>query len=163
MLKPIAELVSQASGRTEAELLALHRDPHLLIEPFATVIDSGFSTSQGRVGSAEGGALTAAPVRKRVDGNSFASMVTVGRAGNNDIEIPGDEVSKFHAYFTRDREGRLTITDAGSSFGTFVGDERLTHGKTVLEDGMLLRFGRVSATFHTAEGFVRYLLALGEV
>jgi hypothetical protein len=90
-------------------------------------------------------------------------MVTVGRAGNNDIEIAGDEVSKFHAYFSRDREGRWTITDAGSSFGTFVGAEQLTHGKVLLADDTALRFGRVVATYRTPAGFVAYLQALAEV
>src|SRR5437667_7441007 len=45
------------------------------------------------------------PVRKVQD--TFESMITVGRARNNDIIVPGAMVSKFHAFF-RQIDGEWT-------------------------------------------------------
>jgi FHA domain len=63
------------------------------------------------------------PVRK-VQAN-FPSMITVGRARNNDIVVPDALVSKFHAFF-RQVDGEWMLADAGSANGTKVGDVELT-------------------------------------
>jgi FHA domain-containing protein len=62
-------------------------------------------------------------IRKR-GGNPFAMMITIGRALNNDIHIPGKDISKFHAYLSQVGEG-WQITDAGSTNGTFIAGEQL--------------------------------------
>jgi pSer/pThr/pTyr-binding forkhead associated (FHA) protein len=51
-------------------------------------------------------------------------MITVGRTENNDLVIPDEQVSKFHAFF-RLVGDRVELTDAGSRNGTFVGSRRL--------------------------------------
>lgn len=79
--------------------------------------------SKDEILAAEAG-IYAHTVRK-ADANAFAMMITVGRAGNNDIILPYDSVSKFHAYFTQNPDGTWTLTDAKSMNGTFLGERRL--------------------------------------
>ncbi len=62
------------------------------------------------------------PVRKVQD--TFPSMITVGRARNNDIVVPDALVSKFHAFF-RLTDGDWLLADAGSANGTRIGDVAL--------------------------------------
>jgi len=62
-------------------------------------------------------------IRKR-GGNPFAMMITIGRALNNDIHIPGKDISKFHAFLSRSGSD-WQITDAGSTNGTFIAGEQL--------------------------------------
>jgi pSer/pThr/pTyr-binding forkhead associated (FHA) protein len=63
------------------------------------------------------------PVRKSQP--TFSSIITVGRAGNNDIVVPDALVSKFHAVF-RVSDGQWGLADLGSANGTRVGDTALT-------------------------------------
>ena len=56
--------------------------------------------------------------------STFPSMITVGRTDNNDLVIPDEQVSKFHAFF-RLVGDRVELSDAGSRNGTFVGTRRL--------------------------------------
>jgi hypothetical protein len=78
------------------------------------------------------------------DPNKFASMITVGRAANNDVRVNLPTLSKFHAYFTHiPRDGLWFITDANSSNGTWVDGERLRadRGRAKLANGSAIRFG----------------------
>lgn len=81
--------------------------------------------------------------------NAFAMGVTVGRVGNNDITLPDDSVSRFHAFFQRDdKSGGWTLTDAESKNGTFLGEQRLEANQHVpLADGAKLRFGDARVEF----------------
>ncbi len=56
--------------------------------------------------------------------STFPSMITVGRTDNNDLVIPDEQVSKFHAFF-RLLGDRVELSDAGSRNGTFVGSRKL--------------------------------------
>ena len=56
------------------------------------------------------------PVRKVQ--TTFPSMITVGRAKNNDIIVPDALVSKFHAFFRQLDDGEWALADAGSANGT---------------------------------------------
>jgi hypothetical protein len=62
------------------------------------------------------------PVRKSQP--TFASMITVGRARNNDIVVPDALVSKVHAFF-RCHDGQWGLVDAGSINGTRIGSTTL--------------------------------------
>jgi hypothetical protein len=64
------------------------------------------------------------PLRK-AQLNAFAMMITVGRAANNDIVLPYDGISKFHAHFTKAPDGAWTLADAKSTNGTFLEGKRL--------------------------------------
>lgn len=56
---------------------------------------------------------------------TFPSMITVGRARNNDIVVPDALVSKFHAFFRQGDDGEWSLSDAGSANGTRLGDLEL--------------------------------------
>jgi len=62
------------------------------------------------------------PIRKTQP--TFPSMITLGRGRNNDIIVPDALVSKLHAYF-RATDGTWSLSDAGSSNGTRVGETAL--------------------------------------
>jgi pSer/pThr/pTyr-binding forkhead associated (FHA) protein len=88
--------------------------------------------------------VRAAVVEKRKGANEFANMITVGRAGNNDIALEISSISKFHAYFTKEpQDGFWYLHDAGSSNGTWIDGERLagSHGRAKLRDGAAIQLG----------------------
>lgn len=91
--------------------------------------------------------------------NAFALGVTVGRVGNNDIALPDDSVSRFHAFFQYDaRRHCWLITDAESKNGTFLEEQRLEANKHVpLVDGARLRFGDARTQFVLAESLIKRL------
>ena len=105
-------------------------------------------------------ALFVCPLVKR-EVNKFASMITLGRAANNDVRIALPSVSKFHAYFTHvPRDNTWWIADANSSNGTFVNGEKLKadKGRTRLENGAAIRLGPdVVARFFDAPSFYNFL------
>ena len=56
----------------------------------------------------------------RATGRSpFPSIITVGRTKNNDVILSDIGVSKFHAFFREEGDGRLVLQDAESRNGTF--------------------------------------------
>lgn len=63
------------------------------------------------------------PIRKVQE--TFPSMITVGRAKNNDVIVSDALVSKFHAFFRQLDDGGWALGDAGSANGTKVGDVEL--------------------------------------
>lgn len=81
--------------------------------------------------------------------NPFAMGVTVGRVSSNDIALPDDSVSRFHAFFLHDeKRGAWTLTDAESKNGTWVAEERLEKNRAVLlRDGVRLRLGNTRVEF----------------
>jgi hypothetical protein len=90
--------------------------------------------------------------------NAFGRGITVGRTGNNDVVLDDGTVSRFHAWFQRETDGRYIVTDAGSKNGSFVAGVRLTPRRPApVSDGMRLRFGHVELTFYLASGFTKVL------
>ena len=90
--------------------------------------------------------------------NAFGRGITVGRTGNNDVVLDDGTVSRFHAWFQRETEGRYIVTDAGSKNGSFVGGVRLTPRRpSPVSDGARVRFGHVELTFYLASGFTKVL------
>ena len=80
-------------------------------------------------------------VRKRPD-NPFPNMISVGRAGNNDLVIPLGTISKLHAYFLRDQD-TWSLTDWNSTNGTTIDGKPLQPRETTpLESGAKLSFGK---------------------
>ena len=76
--------------------------------------------------------------------NPFAEMIAIGRADNCDVTVASGEVSKFHAYLTRDPTDphRYVVADANSSNGTFLNDQRLPEGQAVpVNAGDKIRLG----------------------
>ncbi|PTL77178.1 FHA domain-containing protein [Vitiosangium sp. GDMCC 1.1324] len=97
------------------------------------------------------------PVIKNQE-NAFGRGITVGRTGNNDVVLDDGTVSRFHAWFQRETDGRYILTDAGSKNGSYVAGVRLTPRRpSLLTDGSRLRFGQVEVTFYLASGFTKVL------
>ncbi len=67
------------------------------------------------------------------------SEVTVGRADEAGAPIADPSLSRVHARIFREGDSYF-VEDAGSTNGTFVGDERI-EGPARLEDGSRIRFG----------------------
>ena len=85
--------------------------------------------------------------------NAFGMMITVGRAGNNDVVVETGSVSKFHAYFEQ-RDGDWRVRDANSSNGTFVGSEQVaTDVSTGVPSNSVIKFSRVSFRFMLGADF----------
>lgn len=86
-------------------------------------------------------------VRKRHE-TAYARMVTLGRAGVCDIHFDAPSVSKFHAYFVTDSQGRYLLADAGSKNGTFLNGCRIDLRRAVpVVDGGIIELGTVRMLF----------------
>lgn len=99
----------------------------------------------------------------KTDRNPFAGLVTIGRAGNNDVIFVHPTISKLHAIVHRDGSG-WSIEDRGSTNGTFLDGVRLpANERRALNDGSQLRFGEgVSARFFEPESFWDFCQLLGD-
>lgn len=73
-------------------------------------------------------------------GPSILETVTVGRSANSDVLIDTPRVSKFHAFFRKNREGAWSIRDSRSTNGTFLNSRRLK-----LDDEAPLKRGSIIA------------------
>jgi hypothetical protein len=97
----------------------------------------------------EGGARDRGPVvlPVRKVKTTFPSMITVGRARNNDIVVSDALVSKIHAFFRQLDDGEWGLADAGSANGTRLGDADLpAKGQPErVRPGDRITFGGVSA------------------
>jgi hypothetical protein len=80
-------------------------------------------------------------VKKRHGSNPFMNMVTVGRATNNDIVLPTPNVSKLHAYL-RQAGAEWSISDAGSTNGTWVDGKQVDRGGAPLRSRARVRLGK---------------------
>lgn len=76
-------------------------------------------------------------------------LVSVGRAGTQDITLQHPSVSREHAVFNI--EHGLHLTDVGSLNHTFVNNE-MTHGLVKLRAGDAIKFGAVRCCVCTATG-----------
>lgn len=146
MLITFDEFVRAHAGQSLEDFLDEVRDPHLLIPslvPTAAAADepATFATMRFTPGpprSVRDGAMII-PVRKRRDSNAFAMMITLGRAPNNDLVIPDQRVSKFHAYFRRLGQ-QWTINDANSMNGTWVDGQPIPSDRSApLRSGSSIR------------------------
>lgn len=101
----------------------------------------------------------ALPLRSR-DG---ANIITLGRLAGNDICVPDENVSKYHAFIVEDG-GRFMIVDAGSRNGTMIGDAhvpRRGEGPPVaLTPGCAISLGGAVLTFMEADAMYRFVSAL---
>ena len=91
-------------------------------------------------------------------GGAFAERIGIGRAPNVDVQLALSRISKYHAFVVVDDEGRVTLTDARSTFGTFVDSVPLEPMQAVrLEDGADVRLASYEFRFHTPAGLVAAL------
>lgn len=90
--------------------------------------------------------------------NAFALGVTVGRTENNDVMFAHESVSRFHGYFRDEGTRGWTLTDAGSTNGTFVGTVRLTASRAFrLDPRVAIKFGSVEVLFLAPQAVPAFL------
>lgn len=98
---------------------------------------------------------------KKAEGSPFQSLISIGRTANNDVVLRDGSISKVHAVVTTARDGRLSISDAGSKGGTAVDDEAVPRRKDgrglPLLPGATVRFGDLSTTYVEAEDLISLL------
>lgn len=158
-LKNLGFFAQDAQRLRVHEFGTIHPSPVLVFEAFTP--DSGeqsFSTVRSEPN--EGSVMTVARLAKRDGANAFASMITIGRAPNNDIVIPAAAVSKFHAFIMLIGSGDPhLLVDAGSSNGTSVNGKQLEARteRAKLESGAEVKLGTLRAVFYTSARFYEAL------
>jgi S1-C subfamily serine protease len=75
-----------------------------------------------------------------------SSRFVIGRGDDCDLVVDDEKVSRHHAALERSADGVLTISDLGSSNGTFVNARRITEPVT-LHGGEHLRVGDTAIVF----------------
>jgi len=162
MLKPIIPYAKDARGKDRDGFVADHPHAVFVVQPFEAVETDSFQTLSGG-GPAAGNTIAVAEICKRPGSNAFTSMVTIGRAGNNDVRINAKSVSKFHAYVMIVGE-ELRLVDAGSTYGTHLGGQQLKarEDKIPLSSGDVVRIGTISMTFYAPADFHAMLLEAGQ-
>jgi len=88
-------------------------------------------------------------------------FISVGRSASNDVVIPYEPITRFHALFSRDATGRFFVLDAGSKNGTFVNDspapEKGRGEPLEVKSGASIRLGPLSFTFLSAAAFHEFV------
>jgi pSer/pThr/pTyr-binding forkhead associated (FHA) protein len=75
-----------------------------------------------------------------------SSRFVIGRGDDCDLVVDDEKVSRHHAALERSADGVLTLSDLGSSNGTFVNARRITEPVT-LHGGEHLRVGDTAIVF----------------
>ena len=161
MLESLVPFVVQATKVPAEEFARNNPDPVFVVEPFTKGEASAIQTfSSGRATASH--EQSTAKVKKREGANAFGMMVTLGRASNNDIQINCPAVSKFHAFVMFEPDGSPSLTDAGSTCGTWVAGQQLKArvDKVPLADGTKVRLGEVDLTYFSPTAFHTFLLNL---
>lgn len=182
LTRPLAEFVAafgdavfllvkldDPTGELEAGLAALKSNlqnqaqPTLNVLAFHTVVadlndatrpanDAGnvsVSELRRRLSQARHFAIT---IDKRVHDGTYVDRISVGRARNKDIVLRHPSISKFHAWFERDAQGRWCLADAGSKNGTRANaNDVLARELVCVKTGDVLRFGSVEAMVCTSD------------
>ena len=97
-------------------------------------------------------------------GGPFPDRIGVGRSRTADISLRLSSVSKYHAYFTFDEQGRRWLLwDARSRNGTSVGRTRVEPAVGVpVENGTDIHFGEDGFLFFSDEGFAKLVQNLAQ-
>jgi signal transduction histidine kinase len=75
---------------------------------------------------------------------------SIGRGGNNDIELDDPMISRNHAEIIRQADGTYQVRDLGSRRGTYVGAHKIA--QAALQDGDELLIGPTRLRFEVARG-----------
>ncbi|MEW2530115.1 FHA domain-containing protein [Streptomyces sp. NPDC047071] len=79
-------------------------------------------------------------------------QIRVGRSAQADVPLDDPDVSRLHCAVTLDPDGRVTVTDLGSTNGTAVDGRVLTDRPVRLASGSLLRIGESVLRLTTGSG-----------
>jgi ABC-type multidrug transport system ATPase subunit/ABC-type multidrug transport system permease subunit len=80
-----------------------------------------------------------------------AGGATVGRAEDSTIRIGSELASRHHARFDLSDDGRYSVTDLGSTNGTYLNGQRLSRESRWLANGDTVTVGREPIRFLTGE------------
>jgi hypothetical protein len=165
----LAQLLTVLLRDGRERFVAEHDTPFLVGPPPKDAGDDwSFRTGSLRtVRAGSGSTLTlleegylAIAVKKRRTG-AFMDTVLLGRAKTNDIMLPSESISKLHARMKLGDGHSITLFDAGSSNGTFVGDEQLEPDKgRAVAPGEILTFGDLSFHIFEPQGLLDILVRL---
>ena len=164
---PLPDLVALAAKFSPREFVERFPDHYLITEAVGSSVnapDRLFKTTEIGTFKAgqQRGILGVGPVVKRQGINPYTSMITLGRARNNDVPITDISVSKLHAWVRRGdsglfNSGDFSITDAGSRNGTFVNGVAVSREPHPLPIGARLRLGLVEFWFVDSAGLFQAL------
>ena len=174
--RPLPHYLLETAGVTSSGFLESHDHPVLLCAKnldWTEKVSSLFETSIVESSSKRASVLPAKTksqaaktlvigVRKWT-GRARADMICVGRTANNDIIFSHETVSKFHAYFRKNRiEDSYEIIDASSTNGTKVNNQPLiAYQAQRLADHDRIEFSpAVQAMYLSAQGFYEFLQQL---
>jgi pSer/pThr/pTyr-binding forkhead associated (FHA) protein len=105
------------------------------------VVSGGAPVSQGRLVVVQSQVLT--------PGEQFeldSRRLTVGRGGENDVSIEGDEFASARHLSVEPRRDGVWVSDAGSTNGTYVNGVRVEQPRK-LEQGDVVRVGETELRF----------------
>jgi hypothetical protein len=89
---------------------------------------------------------------------SSPGPISVGRTPDNDVTIAESSISARHC-FLRVMGTEISLTDAGSTNGTFVNGVKIPAKKAqTVKEGDVLTMGRFALAFHPTRGFIKALL-----
>jgi hypothetical protein len=92
----------------------------------------------------------------------ITSVLTIGRAPDNQLVMNDSQASSRHAEIRQDTQG-YTITDLGSTNGTYVNEQRLVpQVPQRLQSGSIIRIGTTQYTFQEAGSYAPTLMASTE-
>lgn len=101
--------------------------------------------------------LSAAPTIEQLSGEGkgatfelMSDRITIGRSDNNDVVLPSEAVSRFHASIERDPEGGFLVKDHQSKNGVQVNG--ITVQESSLRNGDLVQIGTFMFRFHAPIG-----------
>lgn len=161
-LRSCVDLADRAKSLGSEELFVeTYPFPFLVVLPAELWETTGYRTIDRSSGRASDVVRTA-PLTKRTGSNAFSSMITIGRTENNDVILKAPGVSKFHAFVSA-MGSSYTLTDGGSTFGTWVNSVRLESrvASDPLRCGDEIRLGEsVRLTFYTSAGLYKALGSL---
>jgi hypothetical protein len=106
------------------------------------------------------------PVQRKGKESTLTGFISVGRNEGNDVMIPDQSISLFHALFRKTKDDRILLRDAGSTNGTFINDKKVPvqlQGDPVeVDSGAQVRFGSVKFTFLRIDEFRKLVRELSK-
>tara|TARA_R110002072_G_scaffold152009_2_gene301544 strand:- start:636 stop:1136 length:501 start_codon:yes stop_codon:yes gene_type:complete len=157
----LGQFLHDASQLSEAEFVAAHPDPCLLVEPFVVEEEAHLVTAVGEQG--DGNVPFVVSIRSRQSRvHGYGDRITLGRTGNNDVVIKSSDISKIHGFFVREQD-KMSYVDAHSTYGSKVAGQEARPGQTFpLQDGMKLNLASIRATYFTPRGLYAHLNTLAD-
>lgn len=153
----VTDWTREAVTTTEDEFARRHPGQFLILERVGPAAAASALPRRPAV-------LDVLPVEKRDQNNPFTSMITIGRARNNDVVVEHESVARMHAWIRRAADTvdgtSATLTDGGSAGETSV-DGSPVHAATVpLELGARIRLGQAELLYVEARRLHAILRAL---